>query len=175
MRNAALRAFGALGDDKAVPLLLQWSSPGKQMDSRNAAIASLARLKKDDHEITKQMASYLGEPHFTIRMATIFALGSRRDETAIPALEELLKSEDLSIEMVPMIKRQIERLKKPGSAQGTPHGEMNSEDEDGDSEGSAGSSAQAAITKRLENLERLVQEMNERLKTIESRLPAPKQ
>ncbi len=63
LRNAALRAMGPLGDDKAVPLLLQWSALGKQIDSRNAAIASLGRLQKDNHEITRQIAGYLAEPH----------------------------------------------------------------------------------------------------------------
>jgi len=54
-------------------------------------------------------------------MAAIYALGGRGDATAVPALEALLKSDDLSIEMMPMIKGQIARLKKaadgkPGSA-----------------------------------------------------------
>jgi HEAT repeat protein len=121
LRNAALRTFGSLGDDKAVPLLLQWSAPGKPIDSRTAAINSLARLQKDNQDVTKQIADYLTEPHFSVRMAAIYALGGRGDATAVPALEALLKSDDLSIEMMPMIKGQIARLKKaadgkPGSA-----------------------------------------------------------
>jgi len=83
------------------------------MDSRTAAINSLARLQKDNKDITKQIAGYLTEPHFPVRMAAISALGGRGDATAIPALEALLKSDDLSIEMAPMIKGQIARLKKP--------------------------------------------------------------
>src|SRR5712664_1190695 len=116
LRNAALRALGSLGDDKAVPLLLQWSAPGNPIDSRTAAIRSLARLQKDNKDITKQLAAYLTEPHFSVRMASVYALGGRGDATAIPALEALLKSDDLSIEMVPMIKAQIARLKKPADA-----------------------------------------------------------
>ena len=112
LRNAALRALGSLGDDKAVPLLLQWTAAGKPIDSRTAAIRSLASLQKDNKEITKQIAAYLTEPHFRVRMASIFALGVRGDATAVSALEGLLKSDDLSIEMVPMIKGQIARLKK---------------------------------------------------------------
>jgi aminopeptidase N len=175
LRNAALRAMGSLGDDKAVPLLLQWSSPGKQIDTRNAAIASLARLKKDDHDLTKQIASYLTESHFTVRMASILALGSRGDDTAIPALEDLLKRDDLSIEMVPMIRGQIERLKKPGGAKGGAHEEMNEESDDESETTVPAPVDETAITKRLDKLERLVQEMNERIKSIETRLPPPKQ
>ncbi len=173
LRNAALRAMGPLGDDKAVPLLLQWSALGKQIDSRNAAIASLGRLQKDNHEITRQIAGYLAEPHFTVRMASIFALGARGDDSAIPALEALLKSDDLTIEMVPMIRNQIARLKKPSGAN-TPSKE-GAPGEDESEEGAAGAKDQAAIAQRLEKLERLVQEINERLKSIESRLPPPKQ
>lgn len=175
LRNAALRSMGSLGDDSAVPLLLQWSSLDKPTDTRNAAIASLARLKKDDHDLTRQIASYLTEPHFRIRFASIFALGSRGDDTAIPALEDLLKRDDLSIEMVPIIKGQIERLRKPAGAKGPGHEEASGENEEESEEAAPASNDQVAITKRLEKLERLVQEMNERLKSIEMRLPPAKQ
>jgi aminopeptidase N len=170
LRNAALRSLGYVGDDKAVPLLREWSAPGKPMDSRNAAIASLARLDKDNKEITKEIASYLSEPHFQVRMAAIYALGSRGDASAIAALEALLKSDDLSIEMVPMIKEQIARLQKPQGGKDNPH--EDAEGEGGDKEGAAGD--QAGISQRLEKLEHLVHEMNERLKSIEARLPPPK-
>ena len=171
LRNAALRAMGALGDDKAVPLLREWTALGKPIDSRNAAIASLARLQKDNKEITNQIAGYLSEPHFPVRMASIFALGARGDASAVPALEALLKSDDLSIEMVPMIKRQIETLKAPpgekrGSRRGGSAGEEDSA-KGGDDDGE--------VAKRLDRVEHLLQEMTDRLKTIETRLPPPKQ
>jgi aminopeptidase N len=171
LRNAALRALSSLGDDKAVPLLLQWSAVGKPIESRTAAIYSLARLQKDNKDITKQLASYLNEPRHPIRMASIFGLGSRGDASAIPALEALLKSDDLSIEVAPMIKGQIARLKKPADAKPGAHPGAG---EDG--EESAGSGAEEKITtdRRLEILERLIKEMSERLKSIESRLPPPK-
>ena len=92
---------------------------------------------------------------------------------AVPALEALLKSDDLSIEMVPMIKQQIARLQKPTAkpASGGTEG--------GDSAGGTASASEkgddsAAVLGRLEKLERLVQEMNERLKSFETRLPPPK-
>jgi aminopeptidase N len=167
LRDAALRAFGPLGDDKAVPLLRDWAAPGKYMESREAAISSLARLQKDNKEITNQIAGYLSDPHFPIRLSAIFALGSRGDASAIPALEALLKSNDLSIEMAPMIKGQIERLKNP-KAKGRPYGEMG-EDEGGPEAEEA--SAKPTEDQRLNHLEQLIQEMNERLKSMESRLP----
>jgi aminopeptidase N len=171
LRKAALRSLGSLGDDKAVPLLLQWSAPGKPIDSRTAAINSLGRLQKDNQEITKQISAYLTEPHFSVRMAAIYALGSRGDATAIPALENLLKSDDLSIEMVPMIKGQIARLKKPAGEKPAAHpGAENAGEESAES----ASGEKPATEQRLEKLERLLQEMSDRLKSMEKRLPPPK-
>jgi aminopeptidase N len=175
LRNAALRSMGPLGDDKAVPVLLLWSAPGKPIDSRNAAIASLARLQKDNKEITRQIASYLSEPHFPIRMASIFALGARGDASAVPALEALLKSDDLSIEMVPMIKGQIASLKAPAGEHRRSSGETPGGDEESTSSGAANDQSEGAVGKRLDHLEHLMQEMSDRLKTIETRLPPPKQ
>src|SRR6266403_1161132 len=171
LRNAALRALGSLGDDKAVPALLQWSAAGKPIDSRMAAINSLARLQKDNKDITKQIAAYLTEPHFPVRMAAIYALGGRGDATAIPALEALLRSDDLSIEMAPMIKGQIARLKKP--ADGKPRANSGYGDTDEESAENVGSE-NLTTEQRLEKLERLLQEMSERLKSMEKRLPSPK-
>ena len=166
LRNAALNGLGALGDDKAVPLLKEWVVPGKDMDSREAAIGSLARLDKDNKDLTQLLAGYLQDPDFSIRRTAIFALGMRGDASAIPALEAMLQSKSLSIEMEPMIKEQIERLKNPvarGGHHGMGHGEANAEAKPNEDE-------------RLGRLEKLVEEMNDRLKDIEKRLPpAPKQ
>src|SRR5579871_505323 len=165
LRNAALRAMGELGEDKAVPVLREWAAPGKPIDTRQAAINGLARLDKSNKEITQQIAGYLMEPHFPVRISSVFALGTRGDASAIPALEALLKSNDLSIEMAPMIKGQIARLKKEpggGAAGGAGAGAEKSE---GDS---------AAVAKRLERLEKMLQEMSERLKAIEEKLPPKK-
>jgi HEAT repeat protein len=168
LRKAALRAFAGLGDDRAVPLLKEWSAVGKPIDTRTAAIYSLARLKKDDKEITEVIAGYLTEPHFPVRVASINALGWRGDKSAIPALEAMLKSDDLSIEIVPMIKRQIGRLRGGGSTKAGTHGP---EAEEATASG-ASQSEKPEVADRLERLEKLVHEMNERLKSIESKLSA---
>jgi aminopeptidase N len=163
LRDAALNGLGSLGDDKAVPLLRDWAAPGKDMDSRQAAIGSLARLQKDKKELTQVIAGYLQDSHFPIRRTAIYALGGRGDASAIPALEAMLQSKNLSIEMQPTIKEQIERLKNP-LAKGGAHGGMQPE-------GNADEKADG--DERLVRVEQLVQEMNERLKEIEKRLPPP--
>ncbi|HEY2117626.1 MAG TPA: M1 family aminopeptidase [Candidatus Acidoferrum sp.] len=165
LRNASLRGLGSLGDDRAVPLLEDWARPGKDLDSRQAAINSLARLQKDNKEITNQIAGYLAEQHSQIRFSSVFALGARGDASAIPSLEALLKRDDLSIEMAPMIKQQIEALKKP-APKGTPPMAMGEDGEDG---GEMGAN-QGAEDSKYVHLEQLIQEMNERLKAIEGKL-----
>ena len=78
----------------------------------------------------------------------------------------MLQSKNLSIEMQPTIKEQIERLKNP-MAKGGAHGMMSEDAKGGEKAGG---------DDRLVHLEQLVQEMNSRLKEIEKRLPpAPKQ
>jgi hypothetical protein len=171
LRNASLRSLGYLGDSKAAPLLREWAAPGKPLDSRSAAIASLGRVDKGNKEITQQIASYLSEPHFTVRWAAISALGNRGDASAIPALEALLKTDDLSIEMVPEIKVQIEKLQDPKGAKRKGHHENDDEMQDEESEKAGSGGNQTSVSQRLEQLEQLVQEISDRLKTIEARLP----
>src|SRR5579863_4706909 len=165
LRNAALRAMGSLGDDQAVPTLQEWVATGKPTRTREAAIYSLARLKKDDQQITQQIAGYLTEQHGRVRFSAIYALGQRGDASAIPALEKLLNSDDLSIEIAPMIKQQIAKLKK-APAKKSEKGEAN--------ESGEGEEGDQAVAKRLERLEKMLQEMNDRLKNIEERLPPKK-
>ena len=167
LRDAGLRAFGYLGDDKALPLLREWSSVGKPIPSRMAAIASLARTDKENKELTRFIASYLSESRFGVREAAISALGNRGDASAIPALEGLLQSNDLSIEMVPMIKEQITKLQKH------PAGKENAHATDDEGEESSPSN-QSAVTQRLDKLEQLIEQMSDRLKSIEARLPPPR-
>jgi hypothetical protein len=143
------------------------------VETRTAAINSLGRLQKDNKEITKQLAAYLSEPRFSVRISSVYALGTRGDVTAIPALEALLKSDDLSIEMVPMIKGQLARLKKPSDGKPNPHaGTGDDSEENGGAEADGG---KPTTDQRLEKFERLLQEMNDRLKSMEARLPPPKQ
>jgi len=165
LRKAALRSFASLGDDRAVPLLKQWSAVGKPVDTRTAAIYSLARLKKDDKEITNMIVGYMSESRFSVRVASINALGWRGDKSAIPALESMLKSDDLSIEVVPMINRQIARLRSGGGAK--PGARSNTPEE---ASASTPQGEKPEVAEQLERLEKLVHEMNERLKAIESKL-----
>jgi aminopeptidase N len=127
LRNGALEGLGSLADDRSVPLLLEWSAPGKPFDTRGAAIAAVANLDTKNKTITKTLISYLREPYIDIKYATLFALTKRGDPDAIAPLEAMLKSGDLSLGAAPYIEMQIDSLKakaagKPPAGPGTANG-----------------------------------------------------
>ena len=113
IREAALRGLGRLGDQRAVSVLMDWSKPGKPLRSRQAAIGAIAGLDKTNHEITQTLLSYLNEPHNDIRIAAIFALGTRGDTDAIAPLQDMLKNGDLTVQIGPFIEMALELLKAP--------------------------------------------------------------
>jgi aminopeptidase N len=120
LRNAGLQGLGALGDDRGVPLLLEWSAPGKDFDTRSAAIGALSGIDPKNKAITQTLISYLQEPYIDIKLSSIFALTRRGDPDAIPALEALVKSGDLALGTGPMIQNQIEALKAKAAAAAAP-------------------------------------------------------
>jgi aminopeptidase N len=111
LRTAALRALGTLGDDRAVPLLLEWSATGKPFPLRSAAMASLGRLDKQNKEITARLISYIQEPYFSLRFPLLAALGERGDPDAIAPLEQLLKQGDSALGNADFIRSTIARIK----------------------------------------------------------------
>jgi aminopeptidase N len=114
LRNAGLEGLGTLGDDRAVPLLLDWTALGKPLDSRQAAILAVANLDKKNKNITNTLVSYLHEPHFDVNFWVIYGLGSRGDPDAIAPLEDLLKGDDLSMGERSVVERQVAKLKSGG-------------------------------------------------------------
>jgi aminopeptidase N len=116
LRNAALEGLGTLGDERAVPILLDWSAAGKPLPSRREAIGSLATMDKKDKSITAALISYLKEPYFEVRLSAIMALGAREDATAIAPLEALLDSGDLPTEQQEYLRAALSALKaqRPG-------------------------------------------------------------
>jgi len=111
LRKGALEGLGFLADDRSVPLLLEWSAPGKPFDTRSAAIGAIAGLDTKNRAVTKTLISYLQEPYIDIKYATLFALTKRGDPDAIAPLEAMLKSGDLSLGAAPYFQMQIDALK----------------------------------------------------------------
>jgi HEAT repeat protein len=111
LRDAALRAFGRLGDVRAVPILVEWSAVGKPMGSRQAAIGAVAELDKTNKDITRMLISYLNEPYYDVRIAAIFALAARGDTDAIAPLEDLLHKGELTVAIGPYIELALRLLR----------------------------------------------------------------
>jgi aminopeptidase N len=116
LRDAALRAMGELGDGRATPILLDWAAPGKPLPSRQEAITSLASMDKKDKGITAALVSYLKEPYFDVRLASIIALGARGDAAAVEPLEALLKSGDLPPEQESFVRTTLSTLRPQPTA-----------------------------------------------------------
>ena len=163
LRQASLRAMGSLGDDSLVPSLIEWSSPGKPSRLRSIAIGALGRVDLKNHDITARLITYLNEPSFDIRFASIFALGHRGDPTAIEPLEALLKSGQFSIGVPHSLEGLIEQLKKKNEPSAQKSGEP-----------AAASISNQVVLDRLDHLEHQITEVNDRLRRIEASLPGSK-
>jgi aminopeptidase N len=168
LRRASLRAMGALGDNSVVPALLEWSAPGKPSSLRGIAIGALGRVDVKNHDITARLISYLNEPSFDIRYASIFALGRRGDPAAIEPLEALLKTGQLSISVPHAVEGLIEQLKTQNAARKDPPA---ADQKIGDS---AAAPNNQVVVDRLDRLERQITEMNDRLRKIEASLTGGK-
>jgi|HubBroStandDraft_6_1064221.scaffolds.fasta_scaffold00527_4 aminopeptidase N len=170
-RRAALRAFGSLGDDRAVPILLDWSAAGKPMELRQAAVGSLGPVGKGNKDVTRALVSYLDE-RWLSKYAVVFALGRHGDPDAIPALEKLANGEKLSFGLASVAKSQIQSIRAQavgGKAAESPYGPGAA------SQASGGEGADnAALMEQLEKLTRRLDEMNERLAKIEEQMAGAK-
>lgn len=167
LRRASLRAMGMLGDDAVVPELLKWSAPGKPSALRGIAISGLGRADLKNHDITARLISYLNEPSFDVRIATIFALGHRGDPIAIEPLVAALKTGQFSISVPHAVERLIDQLK----AVNAPRKDHSSADPKIPDPGAANNQA---VLDRLDSLERQLTEINNQLHKIEAALPPDK-
>ena len=186
LRRAALSGFGALGDDRAVPILMEWSSLGKPLDSRPAAIQSLGRLGTKDAAAENRLIQYLGETYDSVRRSAIGALGQRGDPAAIPALEAMLKSNELALGSSPQLTATIARLKNGGAGGGRGgRGGAGTPATDAAAAGSVpnggvvgGVDLNALVTQLLDRMTRLdqhISELNAEVKKLEDKVNAPKQ
>lgn len=167
LQRAALRAMGAVGDDSVVPSLLEWSAPGKPSALRSIAINSLGRADLKNHDITTRLISYLSEPSFDIRFASIFALGHRGDPAAIEPLEALAKSGQLSIGVPHAVEDVIAQLKaQSASGKEPPAGDKDKKN--GEAVVAPSTGSDQAVLDRLDRLEHQLSDMNDRLRRIEA-------
>lgn len=171
-RRAALRAFGTLGDERAVPILLAQSAPGQPIDVRGSAISSLGAVGKGNKDVTRALISYLDEPRIS-KFATVFALGRHGDPDAIPALEKLLQSGKLFFGLASVTKGQIEAIRAQAAGNKPGNFPYAGTEPPADASAAANSDS-AAVLRELERVERRLDEMNDRLEKIEDQISTAK-
>ena len=116
LRDAALDGFGELGDTRAVPILTEWSAPGKPLSSRQDAIGALGQLDKRNGSITQTLLPYVHDPHFDARTAAILALGARGDVSAIDPLQNMRSSGDSTMPEGPYLDMALRILRSQPAA-----------------------------------------------------------
>jgi len=118
IRAAAIRGFGVIGEEKAVPILLEATAPGKPMTVRTAAIGAVARMDKKNKHITKKLLEYLDEPGSSpqFQFALFGSLVERDDTDAVAPLEAWMNRSEFALGRAQFIRPQLERLKSGGQA-----------------------------------------------------------
>jgi aminopeptidase N len=109
--DAALGGLGVLGDNRAVPILSEWSAPGKPIHSRQEAISALAGLDRKNKDITNTLIAYLQEPYFDLKTSAILAVGERGDPDGIAPLENLIASGEITSAERPYVDTALTILK----------------------------------------------------------------
>ncbi len=90
IRGAALRGLGRLKDDALLPLLKEWSGPGKPVLARVAALSALAQTGEGKDDIRDLIVMILEtEEDRYVRGAAIDALVTLGDPKAIGAISKI--------------------------------------------------------------------------------------
>jgi len=91
VRSGAFQGFAELRDERAIPLLIEWSAYGKPEQARNSAIAALGRMGKllkdrDKEQVTDRLLELLQDKSWRTRLSAIGALQTLGEDRALPAL-----------------------------------------------------------------------------------------
>jgi aminopeptidase N len=109
IRGGVFRGLAELKDERALPLLIDFTTYGRPPLARYAAIRALGKLggEKDPapDTVVDTLTTLLDEEHFRTRMAVLDALESLSSAKTLPALERL-RARDLD----GRIKRRLEEV-----------------------------------------------------------------
>jgi len=154
LRAAAVQALQELGDEAAVPTLLELSQDGDDR-VRRGALQAFGSLGKGKQPVTDRLLDALNDPDKGDRQTAVFTVMSRRETAAIPDLQRLADSDPL-----PNIARgarsAVESLRSPGTT-ARPGGAPASSDDF------------SALKARLSELEKENNELKARLDRLEKK------
>ncbi len=89
VRSGAMQGLAELGDDRAIPVLLEWTEYGKPAYAREAAISALGKLGQGNRKVRSRLMDLLDDKNFYARLSAIGALVELHDVAAIPTLERI--------------------------------------------------------------------------------------
>jgi len=114
IRAGVLRGLSELKDPRALEVGLKYSNPGNSSNVRNAAFQVLVETGKGNDRALEALLSVLKEKSMQEKFNAVQALSKLGDQRAIPVLEELAKSSDVSASGKAMITGAIEKIRNSG-------------------------------------------------------------
>jgi aminopeptidase N len=89
LRVHALEGFGALGDERAVPIALEWTAYGRSTPARRGAIHTLGELGERRKDVIDTLIGLLHDKQLRVRVAAANTLGKMNATDALPELDHL--------------------------------------------------------------------------------------
>jgi aminopeptidase N len=89
IRAHVFRGLGELGDERAIPICIEWSQYGKPANARDAAIEALGKLGQGKKDVRERLLELIDDKNFHTRMAALDALEALHESAAIAPLEQL--------------------------------------------------------------------------------------
>ena len=93
VRSGALAGFAALGDERAIPILLEWTTYGRSGFARRAAVHGLAKLGERRKDVTEALIALLRDKQLRVCLAAVDALGRMNAVDALTELDRVAGSE----------------------------------------------------------------------------------
>ena len=88
IRRGALRAT-ELGDERAVPICMEWTKYGKPTYARRAALSALGKIGEGRKDVRDAVVALLEDRSFNVRMSAVAALEALHDAASLQALDAI--------------------------------------------------------------------------------------
>ena len=89
VRVQALEGLGELGDERAVPIALEWTAYGRSTFARRGAIHALVQLGERRKDAIDALIALLHDKQLRVRIAAADALGKMNASAALPELDHI--------------------------------------------------------------------------------------